>query len=136
VTEPAQVRVLHTSIAVPLTEAYDFAHRPENFPQWASGLASGLERRGDEWVGAAPQGEAIVRFSPRNDFGVLDHWVRLPDVPEIYVPLRMLANGDGTEVELVLFRLPGMSDADFEQDACTVKRDLAALKALLERRAG
>lgn len=44
----------------------------------------------------------------------------------------MLPNGEGTEVELVLFRLPQMSDAEFEEDATAVGRDLAALKAVLE----
>jgi hypothetical protein len=52
--------------------------------------------------------------------------------PDVVVPTRMIPNGDGTEVELILFRQPGMTDADFKRDARMVKADLAALKALLE----
>jgi hypothetical protein len=47
---------------------------------------------------------------------VLDHWVTLPDGTEISIPLRVVANGDGAEVTLTLFRAPGMDDATFERD--------------------
>ena len=95
-------------------------------------MSSSLHREGDEWIAQAPQGEARVRFSDPNPYGVLDHWVDLPDTPEIYIPLRMVANGDGTEVVFTLFRLPDMDDAAFEADAGMVRKDLAALKAWLE----
>jgi hypothetical protein len=76
--------------------------------------------------------QAIVRFSEANPYGVLDHWVIVEGKPEVYIPLRMLANGDGTEVELILFRQPEMSDADVERDKGLIEKDLAALKQLLE----
>jgi hypothetical protein len=43
-------------------------------------------------------GDVHVRFSPENPYGVLDHWVTLPDGTELYMPLRVVANGDGAEV--------------------------------------
>jgi hypothetical protein len=52
--------------------------------------------------------------------------------PEIYIPLRLVANGEGTEVVFLLFRQPGMSDEDFFADAAMVTKDLKALKRLLE----
>jgi hypothetical protein len=128
-----EVRILHTTIAVPLTAAYEFAHQPANFAKWAAGLADTLHETADGWVAGTPEGEAAVRFSARNEHGVLDHWVELEGKPEIYIPLRMIANGDATEVELVLLRQPGMSDADFDRDAQKVAADLQALKALLEK---
>ena len=73
-----------------------------------------------------------MRFSPKNDYGVLDHWVTLPDGTELSMPLRVVANGDGAEVTLTLFRAPGMDDATFERDQGMVEKDLAKLKALLE----
>ena len=45
-----------------------------------------------------------------------------------------VANGDGAEVTLTLFRLPSMDDAAFEADAAAVEKDLGALKTLLETR--
>ena len=128
------VRTLETTIERPLAEAYAFAHVPENFPRWASGLSTSLHKESDGWRAETPVGEARVRFSEPNTLGVLDHWVDLPGQQQIYIPLRMVAQGDETVVSLTLLRQPSMSDADFERDAHHVERDLAALKALLEAR--
>jgi hypothetical protein len=49
-----------------------------------------------------------------------------------YNPLRIVANGMGSEVTFTIYRLPGMSDEAYTADAAAVARDLATLKALLE----
>jgi hypothetical protein len=63
----------------------------------------------------------------------MDHYVDTGAGPEIRVPLRIVANGDGAEVLLTLFRQPDMSEAKFAADAEWVGRDLLALKALVAR---
>lgn len=127
------VRTRSITVGVPLSAAYEFVQRPENFPQWAAGMSDSLHKTSSGWVAKTPIGDALVRFSEPNPYGVLDHWVRLEGRPEIYIPLRMVANGGGTEVELMLFRQPDMSDADFERDTGMVEKDLATLKRVLER---
>ncbi|KQY29606.1 polyketide cyclase [Caulobacter sp. Root487D2Y] len=127
-----ETRPITVSIARPAAEVYAFARRPESFPKWAAGLGAGLTRDGDRWIAHGPDGDVQVRFSPENVHGVLDHWVTLPDGTELSIPLRVVANGDGAEVTLTLFRPPGMDDAAFERDQGMVAQDLARLKALLE----
>ncbi len=127
-----ETRPITVSIARPVAEVYAFAQPPENFPKWAAGLGAGLTRDGEHWIAHGPDGDVHVRFSPENPYGVLDHWVTLPDGTEISIPLRVVANGDGAEVTLTLFRVPGMDDATFERDQGMVEKDLAKLKALLE----
>jgi hypothetical protein len=114
---------------------------PRNYQEWATGLAGGLEPKkvyahnhneATEWIADAPQGRVTIRFSLPNDLGVADHWVRLPDGNVVYVPLRAVANGDGSEVSLTLYRMPGMDDVRFQSDADWVRRDLAKLKQILE----
>lgn len=112
---------------------YAFLSVPENFPQWATGLASGdLRRDGDGWLADAPEGVVRVRFTPPNPQRTADHWVTLPDGQEISLPMRVLANGDGSEVTFHLFRQPWMDDAKAAEDVAWVERDLAALKRVLE----
>jgi len=113
-------------------EAYDFLSAPENFPRWASGLAATLRKVDDEWVADTPEGRAVVRFSERNTYGVLDHAVTLPRGVTVYVPLRVVAKGGSCELVLTLFRQPGTSDERFAADAQWVMRDLDAAKRLLE----
>jgi len=128
----SEVRILHVTVRVPIERAYAFAHRPENFPRWAVGLADSLRLTERGWIADTPEGEALIHFSEPNALGVLDHRVVIDGRPDVVVPMRMVPNGDGTEVELVLFRQPGMTDADFKRDARMVKGDLGALKTLLE----
>jgi len=130
-----EARTISVSIDRDWREVYDLACVPENFPRWASGLASGLERTGEEWAAQGPEGPVRIRFSPPNDFGVLDHVVVTEEGVEIRCPLRVVANGTGCEVMFTLFRTPGMSQETFAADAEWVGRDLQALRDLLERRA-
>jgi hypothetical protein len=114
------------------TTLESFASAPENFPRWASGLARSLKNVGGEWIADTPEGPVKVRFTARNDFGILDHHVAVRPGVDIYIPMRVIANGTGSEVLFTLFRLPDMTVEAFARDAEWVERDLRALKALLE----
>ncbi|WPB76027.1 SRPBCC family protein [Archangium violaceum] len=126
------VRHLRIGIARPLDAVYAFVSNPMNLPRWAKGLGGSVVRDGEQWLVQTPQGPARLRFAPPNPFGVLDHYVSPAPGIEVYVPLRVIAHGTASEVVFTLFRQPGMTDAQFAQDAAMVEQDLAALKALLE----
>ena len=126
-------RIIHRTIRRDWRVVYDFAAKPENMPLWASGLASGLSRDGEDWIAdGGPVGNVRVRFAPPNDFGVIDHRVTLPDGRHVDNALRVVPNGDGAEVMFTLLRLPGMDDDAFAADAAHVARDLDALARILE----
>lgn len=128
-----EVRYLSVSIEREPEAVYVFASNPENLPKWASGLGNGVKRAGEHWEVTTQQGTVGLRFTPHNEYGVLDHTVVLSDGIEIYVPMRVIPNGNGSEVMLVLFRQPEMDDAEFTRDAGLMQNDLSTLKALLER---
>jgi hypothetical protein len=113
-------------------DVYNFTSVPENFPRWASGLGKSLKRVNDEWIAETPQGPRKVRFTERNEFGILDHYVNPEPGVEIYIPMRVIPNGSGSELIFTLFRLSDVSDEKFAADAEWVMRDLTALKNLLE----
>ena len=116
---------------------YEQIWHPEFFPQWASGLAeSGLREEGGLWLADGPEGPIRIRFTPHNSHGVMDHHVDLGEGAEVYVPLRVVQNGDGAEVMLTLFRQPGMDEERFAADIRWINRDLKALKNLVEGTAG
>jgi len=79
-----------------------------------------------------PTGWVGIRFVPANEFGVLDHSVQLPDGQSVLNPMRVVANGDGSEIMFTLFQLPGMDDHQFARDAEMVQADLQSLKAVME----
>lgn len=112
-------------------DIYEAYWRPQDFPKWASGLSrSVLIHDGVRWHAEGPEGTVSIRFTEHNQFGIMDHYVRVNDGPEIYVPLRVIQNGDGAEVQLTLFQQAGISDVKFLADAEWVEQDLLTLKLL------
>jgi hypothetical protein len=98
-------------------DVYNFISDPKNLAKWASGLNAAVK----------------VRFVERNKFGVLDHFVSVGTGPEVYMPMRVFPNGEGAEVLLTVFHQPGTSEEKFAEDTHWVRRDLEALKELLEK---
>ncbi|WP_018993822.1 SRPBCC family protein [Thioalkalivibrio sp. ALgr1] len=132
---PSMAEVLHLTVSIARTPAdvYAFASDPRNLPLWAEGLArSEVRQQGDAWVVEGPVGRVTVRFAAPNDLGVMDHDVELPSGVIVHNPMRVLPNGEGSELVFSLFRQPGMSDEQFDSDRCAVEKDLDQLKVRLE----
>lgn len=127
-----EVRYLSVSIERQPEAVYAFTSNPENLPLWAAGLGQGVKRVGEHWEVQTGQETVGLRFTSHNEYGVLDHTVVLPDGSEVYVPMRVMPNGKGSEVMLVLFRQPEMDDDTFARDAGLMQNDLNVLKSLLE----
>lgn len=125
-------RTITCSINRPPATVYEFASNPENLPQWVKSFCLSVKKSGDDWLMETPSGWVGIQFVPTNDFGVLDHVVTLPDGQSILNPMRVVANGEGSEVMFTLFQLSGMPDEQFAKDAGMVEADLRSLKAVLE----
>jgi hypothetical protein len=130
-----EVKNITVSIRCSPADVYAFVSSGENIPLWAAGLGSEIQRAdGGDWSAKGPLGNVRVRFTPPNDLGVADHDVTLSTGVTVHNPIRVLANGAGSSVIFTLMRLPGVSGQQFAEDAEAVERDLATLKAHLERR--
>jgi uncharacterized protein YndB with AHSA1/START domain len=128
----SETRHLSVSIDRPVAEVYEYASNPANVPQWAPGLAKRVEQVDGQWFADSPMGRITFAFAPRNEFGVLDHEVTMPSGDVVHNPMRVLADGAGSEVVFTLRRLPQLSDEEFERDAAAVTADLVALKRVVE----
>lgn len=93
--------VKHITITIHRAPAdvYAFASNPENLPLWAAGLArSEIKKQGDAWVAEAPFGKVKITFAPANNFGVLDHDVELESGVVVHNPMRVVPNGQGSNL--------------------------------------
>ena len=70
-----------------------------------------------------------------NSLGVLDHDVELSDGRVFHNPIRVVPNGSGSELVMILFQQPTASAAEFERDIESVRDDLARLKMAAEAKA-
>jgi len=118
----------------PADEVYDYAADPANLPAWAAGLGSVVEQVDGQWYVRMPTGRALIIFVPRNDYGVLDHFVKPPTGEIFHNPMRAIADGDDCEVVFTVRRQSDMTDEEFERDVAAVAADLATLKRVLEAR--
>ena len=125
-------RIVSQACDVAADTVYEFAHRVENLPRWAAGLATRLVQEDGEWFTDTPDGRIKIAMTPRNAFRVMDHDVTLPGGLTVHNAFRVTPTGDGSLLSFVVLRLPGMTDAEFDRDAGLVAKDLQTLKSLLE----
>ena len=126
------VKNISVSIARPADGVYQFASNPENFPKWVAFVKS-IAKQGEFWIGKTELGEIKFKFSPQNNFYVLDHQVTLQSGETVSNPLRVVANNKGCEVIFTLFRMPNRTEEEFNADAKAVTTDLEKLKTLMEK---
>jgi len=85
-----------------------------------------------KWVAETAQGSVTIDLTERNNFGILDHFVKLSSGVAIFVPMRVIKDVKGIEVIFTLFQTADMQDDKFAEDAKSVKQDLNILKNLVE----
>ncbi|MET7417657.1 SRPBCC family protein [Dactylosporangium sp. NPDC005555] len=127
-----ETRHVSTNIDRPAADVYAYASNPENLPEWAPGLLRSVEKVDGQWVADSDMGRILLDWAPDNPFGVMDHHVTVPSGQTFYNPMRVTANGEGSEVVFSVRRQPGMTDEDFDRDCAAVQADLGALRAVLE----
>jgi len=128
----------HAIISIDLNlnhhELYERIWQPQAFLHWASGMCgAGLKQDGNAWTGEGMEGPLRVRFTEHNQFGIMDHFVSQAGEPEIYVPLRVVANQEGSTVTITLFRQRSTTETMFATEVEWARRDLEALKLWVER---
>lgn len=131
-TPPAS-RMISVAIDRPADEVYAYVRNPENLPDWIVSFCRSVEKMEGDWYMNTPNGQMKIRFSDDNPDGVLDHYVTVEPGVEVMNPMRVVPRGAGCEVSFTLIQQPGMSDAQFAEDARMVEGDLRELKKVLSR---
>ncbi len=116
-------------------EVYDFVSNAENLPKWAKMFCLSVRKTNGDWIVETPQSSVKLRFAERNALGVLDHYVTASPGVEVYVPMRVVQNGQGSELLFTLFQAKDTPDEKFAEDKRRVNQDLRNLKKVLEAQA-
>lgn len=119
-------------IAVPPSTVYDFASNPANLPAWVPSFCKSAALIEGRWMIQSTAGLVEFEFVPRNNLGVLDHTVTISPDLKVVNPMRVIANGTGSEILFTLIQHEGVSDRKFQEDLRMVADDLRCLKRLLE----
>jgi hypothetical protein len=120
----------------PFAPVYDFLVDPANLLRWMPSLGPVLRHvSGNEWVAENPHwppGPLMLRFTPRNRYGVLDVVTTSARMGILTTPCRLVHNGLGCEIIYLLRQFTGLSDEAFASEQEWLRSDLLALKTLLE----
>jgi carbon monoxide dehydrogenase subunit G len=124
--------VVHVPILAPPNTVVAFLSDIENWKTWAPWIHSVARVSEREWKLETEAGRMNVHFVEPNSLGVLDHEVTLESGVTVLNSMRVLANGAGSELVMVVFQSPGMPTEQFETDVKAVTADLARLKPAAE----
>ena len=124
--------VVHTSIFAPPQDVVAFLSDMTQWKAWAPWIRSVRRTAERDWTLETDAGRMQVHFVEENTVGVLDHEVTLDSGLTVFNGMRVLANGAGSELVMVLFQQPAVSTADFERDVEAVRDDLARIKEAAE----
>jgi hypothetical protein len=124
--------VVHISILSPPSAVIGFVRDVYNWKTWAPWIKD-VERSSErDWVLDTDAGTMKLHFVETNSFGVLDHVVALASGVRAFNPMRVVPNGRGSELVMVVFHRPDASDEEFEGDVAAVRADFARLKVAAE----
>lgn len=124
------------SIACSYEATYRFLADPRSYSEWAAVEKLTYRPLGNgDWEGEANSGGMRhFRFTPVNEFGVLDHAMFVPGEEPLWMPMRVTPNEEGTDLVFTFYQRPGMSEEEFASTIEWITTDFLALKALLEAR--
>jgi hypothetical protein len=127
-----RAEVVHISILTPPEQVVAFLGDMNNWPTWAPWVRSVSRSSTRDWTLQTEAGQMKVHFVEQNPFGVLDHQVTLESGMTVLNAMRVVPNGSGTELVMVVLQSPGASDEDFERDVRAVRDDFARIKSVAE----
>src|SRR5688572_5865017 len=99
---------------------------------WAPWIRSVSRSSARGWTFDTDVGPMSVRFVEQNTLGVLDHEVTLASGASVLNSMRVLPNGSGSELVMVVFQSPEASTEQFEQDVQAGRDDVARIKTIVE----
>ncbi len=123
---------LSISIARKPEDVARYVADPRHLAQWAGAFCTSVRPDGDGWRIQTDEGEFGVRFHASIEHGILDHVVELDEDVQVYVPMRVVPNGEGSEVLFTLFRMPAMPEQRWANDLTMVAADLERLRQVME----
>lgn len=101
---------------------------PENLPQWHSAFCRSVRRENGRWMVESPRGLLGIRFIRDDRALVLDWIVRFDDGQELTTAIRVLPNGDGSEIVVTLLKPAGFSEAAFQEQFRWIESALRELR--------
>ena len=127
-----RAEAIHVSILAPPQRVVGFLADVNNWKTWAPWVRAVVDHSGRDWTLETDGERMHLRFVEPNTLGVLDHTVTLASGVSIYNAMRVVPNGSGSELVMLVVQTPPASSEQFEQDVQAVRDDFARIKKVVE----
>jgi hypothetical protein len=125
--------VIHISILAQPRSVVAFLSDMGNWKTWAPWIHSVTRISQRDWKVETEGGQMKFHFAEPNSLGVLDHEVTIASGTTVFNSMRVVPNGAGSELVMVVFQSPGVSPDQLDRDVQAVTDDLARLKVAAEK---
>jgi RNA recognition motif-containing protein len=88
---------------------------PENLPKWHTSFCRSLRKENGSLIAESPRGPVPVRFIRDDRTLVLDLLAEVAEGIELTNAIRILSNGEGSEIVWTLVKADGLSEAVFHE---------------------
>ncbi|MDC0036308.1 hypothetical protein OAI97_02425 [Nitrosopumilus sp.] len=83
------------------------------------------------WSFIGPYGKSKVKFNQNKSLGILDHQY-VDEESSWNIPMRIISNGDFSEVVITLKKPKELSDFQFDQRVSKINKIIISMKKILE----
>ena len=83
------------------------------------------------WSFIGPYGKSKVKFNQNKSLGILDH-VYVDEESSWQIPMRVISNGDFSEVVIILKKPEQLTDTQFDERAEKINKLATSMKKILE----
>jgi hypothetical protein len=119
-------------VDAPQARVFDYMSAIEHLPEWATEFARELRREGDDYKVRNGLGEFFFTIRADRATGVIDMYAGPTKDAMAVFPTRAVALPDGsTAYSFTMFQGPGMSDAQFDAQHASLRRELDNLERIL-----
>ena len=83
------------------------------------------------WYFIGPYGKSKVKFNQNKSLGILDH-VYVDEESSWQIPMRVISNGDFSEVVIILKKPEQLTDIQFDERVEKINKLATSMKKILE----
>src|SRR5262245_61195873 len=109
------VKTLTASLPASADSTYKHISDPDNLPYWHSSFCKALKRDSGSLFVESPRGNVLVHFIRGDHSLVLDIVVLMAEGVRLTHAIRLLPNGDGSEIVWTLIKPDGLSESLYHE---------------------
>ena len=95
-------------------------------------MPDAMQNNDDSWSFSTPRGNANLKFKQNKTFGILDH-LYTDDEATWEVPMRVVSNGDESEVIITITKPDVLTDEQFDERMKEMDLIFKNLKEIIEK---